>query len=609
MKINIIGNTCNNHYTIAKNLRQLGVDAHLYFDGRQDAQTFPESDDVRLRTEYPDWLHRYGEKEVGRAPFVGVSDKFHRELADCDLLHVEDCGVIWASQTGRPFVWDPYGYDLNHYPFYKFWHKRPASTFRNNPELIFAAYRFRRAMERASSIIYAIWYKDLAHGFELINRTCLDSNFIHNIPLSYDIDIFSPSDRPTMKNLLLGHGISLPENVPVIFHPARVMFTPSAYVSKGNDKLLRAIRHLKDCGIEYLLVMVDKGNPCEPAARELIKQLEITSNVVWIPKMPRHQLASWYKSADIVADDFSGGAPGSVVFEGMACAKPVISYFQTTSHDPSFWPIHKVYPEIPPIVNVHSEEEIACALKKLHGKPEERIKIGKASRVWMERYASGNVVAQKFIEHYEDILKKQHTIRRMPRNAHDAPILSIPDTLNINTPDEEKHRILDNIIYFLDNINDTPPAQATLIEYYTKCGEHSKSIAIIIQALQIPSYKNDMSVLKATIQTIDAIISHRFFSEALTIIGYASNIIGHNEDLETRRYITLFASGNTKDTIEAIRSIDQACIDAIIVKTINIMRTRFSPRLALDFVALVTTAGIKSAPIHDAIKLLSRSKL
>ncbi len=607
MKINMIGNTCNNHYTIAKNLRQLGVDAHLYFDGRQDAQTFPESDDVYLRNGYPDWIHRYGEKEVGRAPFVGVTEKFRKDLANCDLLHVEDCGVIWASQTGRPFIWDPYGYDLNHYPFYKFWHKRPASTFRNNPELILAAYRFRRAMECANSIIYAIWYKDLSHGFELIKRICTNSNFVHNIPLSYDINLFSPSKNHSMRDLLLEHGISTPKKIPVIFHPARVMFTPNAYVSKGNDKLLRAIRSLKDCGIEYLLVMIDKGNPCEPAAKKLIRDLNIGDNVVWIPKMPRHKLADWYKTADIVADDFSGGAPGSVVFEGMACAKPVISYFQTESQDLSFWPIQEVYPEFPPIINVHTEEEITSALKKLHDTPEERDKIGKSARSWMEQYASGEAIARKFLEHYEHVLRT-NTDKRCARPPQLTPHLTSHESLNINLLSSDKENALNEILHHLDNTNDDIYNQANLIKYYIKCGDYFNAVTLATQALQINSHDDKTTLIEVTTQILDTLIANRLFSDSLALLGYALNIADHNEELEARRNIIFFASGNTKKTIDSIRNINKSCASSVIVKTIEIMREQFSPRLALDFAALATSTGIKSEPIHDAIRRLAKSR-
>ena len=58
MKIALYGNTCNNLFNMCKALRGKGIDAHLYLNSIIDIQNKPESDEIELKNNYPEWIHQ-----------------------------------------------------------------------------------------------------------------------------------------------------------------------------------------------------------------------------------------------------------------------------------------------------------------------------------------------------------------------------------------------------------------------------------------------------------------------------------------------------------------------------------------------------------------------
>jgi methionine salvage enolase-phosphatase E1 len=66
----------------------------------------------------------------------------------------------------------------------------------------------------------------------------------------------------------------------------------------------------------------------------------------------------------------------------------------------------EMFPELPPVINVSSEEEIYHALTLYSSRRDELTGLGKRGRAWVEGYASGEVVARRFSEVYESVLSK-----------------------------------------------------------------------------------------------------------------------------------------------------------------------------------------------------------
>jgi hypothetical protein len=189
-----------------------------------------------------------------------------------------------------------------------------------------------------------------------------------------------------------------------VFHPVRIMFTEHSYVNKANDRLIRAVGRMHAAGHEITLVLSDRGTPCEPAARALIAELGLTERVAWIPSVPRRSLVDWYRAADITADEFEGGALGSVAFESLGCGTPLLTRLLESHDDPTFWSPRLAMPELPPLLQARTEDEITAALQRAVTDGAWLRSVGEASRAWMLAYGSPPAIATAWLQLYRDVL-------------------------------------------------------------------------------------------------------------------------------------------------------------------------------------------------------------
>ncbi|MGE5406732.1 MAG: glycosyltransferase [Methanosarcina sp.] len=487
MKVNFIGNTCNNAYAIVKFLRKAGVDAHLFYNKTLDIQTMPYSEDPELLHNSPDWLHPFSEEDTGPHPLRTLRKEFLDKLADCDLIQAEDVGISWAMQTGKPYIWIPYGWDLNFYSFYSYWQKHLQNEF---PEYLFAPILYRRAIANSSAVIWGLYDQNLRHGFQLINDLVSKERFVHNNTLLIDTNRFIPQKDHTVKELLDEAGKDIAVEGITIFFPSRLMFSENTYYSKRSDVLLYAAGKLKETGIPFTLIIVEKGNPDEILAKEIIKSLGIGERTVWIPKMERHQLVKWYSTADVTADEFASGAIGSLALEAMACKGTVMTYFKPVHDDPASWPVSIAFGTNPPLINVHDVQDTFEALKYYSEHKDELAQIGDSGREWIEKTISGEATARGFIDLYNKILADKNAPARdmylslttMPEKKKCEEYVGIVDQLMAENKDAEAY---DSVFRFLDKAPDNSRLMLSLIKLLIKQGKALFAIETLKHAIEL----------------------------------------------------------------------------------------------------------------------------
>jgi len=212
--------------------------------------------------------------------------------------------------------------------------------------------------------------------------------------------------------MLADFGLSHHPEGLILFHPSRIMFTPKSYVNKANDRLYRALARLRQTGRSFTLILISlgPGNIDEPEARRLLDELGIADRVVWLPrKLKRHELREWYQAADLTADEFIGGSIGSISVETMACGTPLLSRLATEDPDPTHWSPALVYKELPPVINVSSEQEILDALIRFSDDRPALAALGTAGRRWTEENYSGQAVAKRYQALFTSILASPDT--------------------------------------------------------------------------------------------------------------------------------------------------------------------------------------------------------
>ena len=173
---------------------------------------------------------------------------------------------------------------------------------------------------------------------------------------------------------------------------------------KGNDLVVRAFaQFIKKVGKGPKLLLGTWGQEIG-RTRQMVRELGLTSHVAWIPPLPKRLLAKYMNACDVVLDQFILGAFGTTTPEAMACAKPVLLYFNEEDHR---WCLS----EAPPVINVRTAEEIAQALQKLHDNPDWAAKVGKQGAEWFARHHNIDVVVQSHLKIYQKIQNAPHCIQ------------------------------------------------------------------------------------------------------------------------------------------------------------------------------------------------------
>ncbi|MGR6321922.1 glycosyltransferase [Micromonospora soli] len=110
---------------------------------------------------------------------------------------------------------------------------------------------------------------------------------------------------------------------------ARILSVGGLAPGHGQDDLIRALRLVGDAEL-----VIAGGPPAEQLAghaearrlRELAEQNGVAEQVKLVGAVPHDQMATWYRSADVVACTPHYSSAGRVSLEAMACGVPVVGY-------------------------------------------------------------------------------------------------------------------------------------------------------------------------------------------------------------------------------------------------------------------------------------------
>ena len=161
--------------------------------------------------------------------------------------------------------------------------------------------------------------------------------------------------------------------------------------SKGNDRFIRAFAKAVKSGLPAKCIILDRG-PDREVAKKLIRDLGVEDCFIWKPHLSRDELVDEYYKADVIVDQFDIGGLGGISIESMSAGKPVMLYI-----DPAC--ARLLYPDDPPVLNCHSEEEIYEQIIKCANRPYLE-RLGKEARDWVYKYHNWETCLDQFIFYY-----------------------------------------------------------------------------------------------------------------------------------------------------------------------------------------------------------------
>lgn len=136
-----------------------------------------------------------------------------------------------------------------------------------------------------------------------------------------------------------------------------------------------------------------KGSSYLEAAIERLRIEGHAIEYVKIQGVPNHEVRALFRSADLVADQFIGGAYGYTALEGMAAGKPVLTYVRSAElvEAPGECPLIQATPDT-------VETVLRWALAHRDG----LVAIGRQGRRYVERWHGIEAVAARFAALYGD---------------------------------------------------------------------------------------------------------------------------------------------------------------------------------------------------------------
>jgi hypothetical protein len=132
-----------------------------------------------------------------------------------------------------------------------------------------------------------------------------------------------------------------------------------------------------------------------------------SAHAAWLPPLGLVQFQRMARACHVVADQFKLGAFGGVTFKALSVGAPVL----TRLDEPA---ILARYPEVPPVINCSTDEEIAQALRDVANAPERLAAVSRASRNWIKRHHSGARTAEKQLREFVEFLDWHDRARRDP---------------------------------------------------------------------------------------------------------------------------------------------------------------------------------------------------
>lgn len=386
MRVGLIGNMNNNFFGLTRYLRDMGYDAELLYPNDHD-HFLPRAD--TFVTDYQSYCR---ELNWDQNAFYRTSDAaIEAVLAPFDRTITSYFAVAFLNKVGRKTdIYVPHGSDIYKYAFlrgaftpYEKARKTLDRLLRKDRH--FDMYRgtiarhLKEGIQNASYIIFAETNAEIEAKYDAL---CVKGTRLKfSIPFFYAPD-YDPACMPRYYEQSRWYPAfkALREAYDVmVFHHAR--HTWKTLGIKGNDNLIRGFaeftktrRDLRAC-----LVMMEYGSDVD-ASKALVEELGIADDVKWFPTMYRRELMIGLHLADVATGEFDQSYMiFGTIMEAMALGKPILHYRDDALYRAS-------YPELYPLMNARTPEQISEALKNYADDPERYQQVGTEARRWFQTY-------------------------------------------------------------------------------------------------------------------------------------------------------------------------------------------------------------------------------
>ena len=203
-----------------------------------------------------------------------------------------------------------------------------------------------------------------------------------------DLEIFRPMDKQQSRRQL-----GIPEG------PALLGFVGSLAPWQGVNDAIRAMKILRERSVLCRLLIVGQGTE-EARLRALVRELELSDRVIFAGAVHLEVVPVYISACDICLipkRNLTSGVSPLKLYEYMACARPIIA-----TDVPGLEIVSKVGAGVN--AQAGSPESLADAIEELIQRKEEWNEMGRRGRLYVERHASWQSIAEKTMAFFKETL-------------------------------------------------------------------------------------------------------------------------------------------------------------------------------------------------------------
>lgn len=398
MKVVLFGNTNNYPLILAQAFRRAGIDAHLVVT-RTEMLHRPEFSDTALGAQYGEWIHDFSHRSDEEYAQRGAEFKEAGSLFEgADGVLLNHLGPSLRALYKGPAIAFLTGSDLDYYANFAMLESRTASwseEYRETCEAVAYTQQWRTFIERqrtgirdseAVSFFPRGLIRDCDRLLDDIGVT--DAQRFHIYFGDCESIPFQPAPEPR-REVRIFCGARLTWKKPISPGASELDFKGTDIALHGVSRLLRQLRWPWRRR-KLQLRLVEKGAHVEQT-KALVTELKLDAHVVWLPEMPRHRFLEELAEADICIDNLGESVVGLAGLDAMATGRPLIANARPSVYAGMFnEPIPICHADTPATVEAH--------LARLIDHPEQRARIGAASRDFVLRYWSPAANVQTCLE-------------------------------------------------------------------------------------------------------------------------------------------------------------------------------------------------------------------
>ncbi|GEM_PF-1064092 len=391
MKIGFFGNTNNTLLVVAQAMQSLGHEVILVVH-RKELLHRPESRFPEYYNGYPEWI--LDSSQFNEWDYISLDPKIApvlEALSDCDALFLNDLGPSLLPVLERPAIAFLTGSDLTFYANFQTldvrsdqWSEGHKKTYEAKLwKRLFVDFiqRQREGIRSSVAVRYFPSGIDLCGDALLAEIGVPDSKRI----FQYITDLKGNNPTPPLNN----KGVR-------VYCPVRLTWKlpiESGYTTldyKGSDIMIRGLGlfHRKT-GTKLNIVLMRKGLHVTDLEKIIVDE-GLADQVTWLDEMSLIAYRKEIAQSDIILEQFGDSIVAGIGLDAMASARPVIG---------------NVRPEIMgdaiPICQARTPEQICAQLERLVFHPQERERVGKAGREYVEKYTNIDDYARICLKYLE----------------------------------------------------------------------------------------------------------------------------------------------------------------------------------------------------------------